>query len=174
MKQILNNYKLRKAKCRCFDFPRTPFSGYIVGYDICQIPKIETEEQRTALILFRDALSSNHDYLSFLLLWQILEIARNDPIGWINKTYRRNKSRIALSKDYYERLPLQGKSLGHYLYDDCRNAIAHIKRKPGKVKLRLDTTEDQHRIAVSTHVLEEFSRFYIHSKFKLNKNLYLT
>lgn len=167
------NYQLAKAKCRCFSFPRTPFAGYIGGYDICQIPKIETEEQKNALILFRDASSANHDYLSFLMFWQIMEIGGNDAIGWINKTYRKNRDKIILTKDYYDRLPLCGKNLGDYLYDDCRNAIAHIRRKPGKVNLKLDNPDDNLRIATSTHVLKEFARFYIVSKLQLQERLYL-
>ncbi|GAI13342.1 unnamed protein product, partial [marine sediment metagenome] len=63
---IPDNFKLRNAKCRCYSFPRVPFSGHIVGYDISCIPEIETEEQRDALVLFREASSSNNDYLAFL------------------------------------------------------------------------------------------------------------
>lgn len=171
---VPDNYQLRKAKNRCFNFHRTPFSGYIMGYDICLIPKIETTEQKNALILFRDALSSNHDYLSFLLFWQILEVGGNKPIGWIDKAYRKHKNKIRLTKDYYEKLPLRGKTLGQYLSDDCRNAIAHIRRKPGKIELKLDTPEDNQRIAIGTHIVKEYARFYIHDKLNLNKNLYLT
>lgn len=171
---IPNSLRLRNAKCRMFNFPQVPFSGYIVGYNICRIPEIENEEQREAIILFREASSVNNEYLAFLFFWQILEIGKNDPIGWINKTYRNNRNRIRLLNDEFNRLPLKGKSLGNYLYDDCRNAIAHIpRRKRGKLKLKIDTPEDNARIAISTRVVKEFARFYIKDKLNLQKSIFL-
>lgn len=170
---IPNNYHLRKAKCIMFDFPQVPFGGYNVGYDICQIPEIKTEEQKSALLLFREAFSSNHNYLSFLFYWQVLEIASSNPVCWINKTYRRNRDKIRLSDSELRRLLLGGKTLGNYFLDDCRHAIAHIKRKPGKVKLKLDTAEDNRRIALSTLIIREFARFYTKNNLKLEKSLCL-
>lgn len=171
---IPQDFKLRSAKCRVFYFPQVPFGGYSVGYDINCIPEIETEAQRDALILFREALSSNNYYLAFLFFWQVIEIGNNDAIGWINKAYRRNRNKIWLSKDDFSRLPLKGKSLGNYLYDDCRNAISHIhNRKAGKTKVKLDTPEDNFRISLSTRVIEKFARFYIEDRLKLKKRMYL-
>ena len=156
-----------------FSFPRTAPCGRMIGHEFNQIPQIETEEQKLALLLFRDALSSNHDYLAFLLFWQVLETGGNDPIGWINKTYRQNRNKMRLTEENFQNLPLNGKSLGHYLYDDCRNAIAHIRRKVGKVRLKLDTAEDNQRIALGTHIIKEFARFYIKNKLNLQKTMYL-
>jgi len=52
------------------------WTGHSVGYDINRIPEIETEEQRDALVLFREASSSNNDYLAFLFFWQVIEIGK--------------------------------------------------------------------------------------------------
>jgi len=171
---IPNNFQLRQAKCHIFSFPHVPFGGRTIGNNINRIAKIETEEQREALTLFREASSSNNEFLAFLFFWQVLEVGENEPIGWIDKTYRKNRDRLLIDKDDLDRLPLNGRSLGHYLYDDCRNAIAHIiKRKAGKIKLSLDNPADIMRIAISIRIVKEFARFYIKHQLKLQKSMYL-
>jgi hypothetical protein len=173
--RVRENYQLKQAKSCIFDLPRIPTGGCLaVGYDVCRIPAIETEEQRNALILFREAYSSNNEYLSFLFFWQILEIGRNDPIGWVDKAYRTNRDKMRLSEEDITRLPLTKKNLGYYFHDDCRNAIAHIFKRPiEKVRLKLDTPADSTRIMHSTWVVKEFARFYIVDKLKLTKRMYL-
>lgn len=172
---VREDYRLRQAKCSIFDLPRIPCCGALtVGYDICSIPEIETEAQRDALIMFREASSSNNYYLAFLFFWQILDIGSGDAIGWINKTYHSRHNKLRLSKDVSKILPLNGKKLGNYFYDDCRNAIAHIfKRRPGKVRLKLDTPANNARIIESTRVIKEFARFYIIDNLKLKRQMYL-
>jgi hypothetical protein len=172
---VPDNFQLRKAKSGFFSFPKIPYHIFMKGFDICIIPEIETEEQKAALILFREALSSNNEYLSFLFYWQILETGDNGPIEWVNNVVRKKKNynRLLVSKDEIKYLPLNGKSLGNYLYEDCRNAIAHIKRDPGKVKLKLDSLDDIKRITISTNIVMKFARFYIEDKLKLQKKLYL-
>ncbi|NQU73299.1 MAG: hypothetical protein HQ547_01135 [Candidatus Omnitrophica bacterium] len=167
-------FTLKKAKCQSFTFPRVPFGGYAIGYNISRIPKIETNEQKIALTLFREASSSNNYYLSFLFYWQILEIAKTNPIGWVNKIYKkRHQNKFYIEQRDLDILSIGTKSLGDYLNDDCRHAIAHIIRKPNKRRLRLDTLEDCTRIAVGTRVVEGFAKFYIKNKLQLNKNMYL-
>lgn len=167
------NYDIRKAKCRVFDSPHIPFNSQSLGYDICEIPEIETEEQRTALVLFREATTAYSNYLSFLFYWQVIETKNSDPIGWVNKIYRKDRSRLRISEDEITALPLRGKTLGNYLYNDCRNAIAHIKRKPGEIKLKLDTLEDNMRISISTNIVKEFANYYIWKELELSKKMYL-
>lgn len=171
---VPHDYQLRTAKCRVFSFPKVPFTGNIVGYNILKIPKIETEEQRTALILFREAFSSNNDYLAFLFFWQVLETEKGNASEWINEAYKNNRNKIHLYKEDINNLPLKGKSLGHYLYDDCRNVIGHIMRKGGgKTRLKLDTPEENIRISRSTNIIRGFAQFYIIDKLKLHKKMYL-
>jgi len=172
---IRNEYKLKNAKCRVFDIHRTPLVGYYgEGYDISKIPEIESEEQRNALILFREANSSNNMYLSFLFYWQILETGGTKAIGWVDSTYKKKFNKLRVQQDDIDKLPLAGRTLGNYFNDDCRNAIAHIKRKSkGKTSIRLDKADDNTRIAISTRVIKEFARAYIIEHLKLNKRMYL-
>ncbi len=170
---VSDNCKLRNAKSVIRDFQKIPFVGHHVGYDICTIPKIETEEQKTALILYREASSTNNDYLAFLFFWQVLGTINVDQIGWINKAYRRNRNKIRLTNDEINALPLKGKTPGGYL-KDCRDAIAHIVgRKAGKTILKLDTPEDNYKISISTRAIRAFAQFYIENKLELKKKMYL-
>jgi len=165
---------LRAARCHMFSFPRIPFGGLIVGYDITKIPLIENQEQKDALTLLREARSTNNHYLAFLFFWQILEVGKGDAIGWIDKMLRKKPHKLWVSDDEISNLPLGGKSLGKYFYDDCRCAISHLFRVKGaKRRIVIDTPEDNLRIIRSCRVLEKFAKFYIEDTLKLNKSMYL-
>lgn len=168
------NIILRKARCSMFDFHKIAFCGGSKNNEISTIPEIENNEQREALILFREAKSTNNNYLSFLFFWQILEIGNNQPIGWINKVYRKNRNKLGISEDYINKLHLRRRKLGDYFYDDFRNAIAHLFKRPeGKKRIKIDTPNDNMLISTGRIIIEEFARFFIENELKLNKNLYL-
>jgi hypothetical protein len=142
------------------------------GYDLLAIPDIETPQQRLALALHREALSSNKTWLAFLLFWQVLEVGGNgDPVGWINKMHRREV--IPVGKDDLAYLGLRGRSLGQYLLDDCRDAIAHIRRKPGRRALEVDTLGDYTRMLVSTGLISRFATHHVKEVLGLKKQLWL-
>jgi len=168
-----DKWPLSKARARVNTFRTLPFEGQHMGYNINQIPKIETEEQRIALTLYREASASNNDYLSFLFFWQIMEIAGTNAEGFVNKTHRKKPKMLAFRSQDIKSLPLEGRTLGEYLRDECRDAIAHIRRKPGKKKLDLDRIHDRAKITTSTRVVKAFSEYYIREALKLQKRLYL-
>jgi hypothetical protein len=168
------NITLRKATCSMFDFHKIAFCGGSKNNGISIIPEIENNEQREALILFREAKSTNNNYLSFLFFWQILEINFGNPIKWIDKVYRKNRNKLNISENYINNLPLQGRNLGYYFKDDFRNAISHIfKRTKGKKRIKIDTPNDNILISKGRVIIEEFARFFIENELKLKKELYL-
>lgn len=168
------NFVLRRAKCSMFGFHEIAFCGEIVNCEISRIPEIENDEQREALILFREANSVNNDYLSFLFFWQILDINRGDPISWINKVYRKNRNKLGISKENIKELSLKGKKLGDYFYDEFRNAIAHLFKRPkGKKRMKIDSPDDNILIERGRWIIKELARFYIENELKLKKHLYL-
>ena len=152
---------LQKAEPNIFVFPRIPFRGNVVGHNLTRIPWVKNEAQRIALALFREARASNNDYLSFLFFWQVLEVCGGSPEGFVDKVFRKPRARLRIDQFYLDRLPLNGRTLGHYLRDDCRDAIAHIRRKPGRKKLDLDKPDERMRLAISTRVVEAFARYCI-------------
>ncbi len=167
---------LRHARPRQFVFPRVPFSRIsrmLGGYSIEQIARITSEQQRIGLTLYREALSSNKELLSLLLNWQVLEIRHGDPVGWINKVVRKHAHDLIEVIRLLPELSLGGGSLGNYLLDDCRHAIAHIRRKPGKRALKFDDEDESRRIWYSAKVTKELARFYIRTQLNVTQRLYL-
>jgi hypothetical protein len=166
-------FPLSKAKPSAFTFPRIPFGGLKRGYNLRSIPNIKTDYQRTALTLYREANASNNNYLSFMFYWQVLETRNTDAVGYVDKTYKKKRNELMIQDHHLSSLPLNGKTLGLYLQKDCRHAIAHIRRKPGKRKLDLDKLDERTRISLSVNVVKAFAEHYINYSIGLDDSLYL-
>lgn len=165
---------LRQARPSVFTFPRIPFGGAITGYDISRLPHIETEFQRRALALFREARASNNDYLSFLFYWQVLEVrAPSEAVNFVDKSFWRNRAKLRIHQEDLAELSLNGRTLGQYLLDDCRHAIAHLRRTPGRKQLDIDDPADRRRLAHSVRVISAFAEHFIKEQLRLNKVLFL-
>jgi hypothetical protein len=165
---------LRDAKPTIFTFPRTAFGGNVVNCDLHRLPHVQTEEQRVALALYREARAANTMYLQFFFYWHVMDVgAGADPVGFINRSWRKDRNQIYLEQSTLGTLPLGGRTLGNYLLDDCRDAIAHIKRRPGRAKLDLDVREERSRLAISTGVVQAFARHYIQSRLGLTEHVFL-
>ena len=164
---------LSQVKPGVFTFPRVPFRGNVIGCDLRRLPHVRTKEQRIALALFREATASNSIYLSFLFYWQILEVGGGNPIRFVNRTLRRKPAGFHIDPSVIARLPTRSRPLGDYLSDDCRHAIAHIRRTPGKRALDLDRREERFHLAISTGVTKIFAEHYIRENLNLKDSLHL-
>jgi hypothetical protein len=164
------NISIRRVRPFTYVFPKIPFGGSTTGYDLPRtIPHIRTSEQRIALSLFREARASNNDYLSFLFLWQVLEVKGAQAVGFIDKIFRKHRHKLHLDPSYISRLPLAGRTLGSYLQENFRHAIAHIKRKPGKRPLEIDVLSERRNLAISTLVVEAFAEYFIREELSLGE-----
>jgi hypothetical protein len=161
--------RLADAEPCAYTFPKIPFGGTTIGYDLWRIPRITTEEQRQALALFREARASNSAYLSFLFCWQVMEVGGGQPEGYITRSWRRHRDSVRLDPGYIDRLRLGDRSLGYYLREDCRNAIAHITRRPGRRALELDRLDERERLAISTVVVGAFAEMFIRDRLALTE-----
>lgn len=170
----LSNAKVRRV---FFRFQKSLYYyGYTYGSDFQIIPKVENEKQRNALILYREARSTNNDYLSFLFFWQVLEIGyKGGPINWINKTWRSKQSKIKDSIKYdVEKISMGSKKIGEYLYQDCRTAIAHLYTlKKGIKSIKIDSLDDNIRFMRGRRIIQEFAQLYIKNELNLQKKLFL-
>jgi hypothetical protein len=168
---------LRRARPLIFTFPRIAFAGHIVGHDLFRLPHVQNDDQRKALALYREATAANSVYLQFLFYWQVMEVGPGADSGFVNRTWRRERQRLNLQpqeiREIEEKLALRGRSLGDYLLDDCRNAIAHIKRRPGKAKLDLDVRGVRDRLSQSTRIVREFAAHYIRTRLLLTEHVFL-
>jgi hypothetical protein len=169
---IPHNYTLQQSKCSFFVFPQIPFEGNMTGHNLSTIPDIENELQRKALILFREARSSNKVWLSFLFYWQIMEIGGGNPIQWVNNTYYKKRN-IYINQEELRQLSLGNRRIGEYFQDDCRHAIAHLRRHKGKTGLLFDVSDENLRMIVSARVVKKFAEHYIHEVLGMKNKLYL-
>jgi hypothetical protein len=108
-----------------------------------------------------------------LFYWQVLEVKGQKPEDVVDKTWRKHHTRVRLPKSDVDNLPLGGQTLGHYLLDDCRHAIAHIRRKPGRKTLDLDKPAERIRLTYSVWAIKAFAEYYIRESLGLSKHLYL-
>jgi len=164
---------LSRARSSMRSFTKIPFGGSMIGCNIDIIPKIETEEQRIALTLYREARASNNDYLSFLFFWQVLETGGTNAEGYVNKIQRKRPRKLMFVAKDIAKLKLKSRRLGEYFRDECRDAIAHIRRKSGKKKLEMDKTQERNRISTDTRIIRTIAEYYIEDHLKLNKQVYL-
>jgi hypothetical protein len=98
-------------------------------------------------------------YYKFLCHWKILKIyskkekevsgKTKKSIDWINKTIKENK--WILRDAHFEEKFLCKKTIGEYLYDECRNAIAHVMPT---YKLKPDSGASLMRVHIANSVIE--------------------
>jgi hypothetical protein len=163
---VPNDSTIHDAKPTHRTFPRIPYGGPIIGYDVYRIPRVVSEAHRIALALFREAHGSNNDYLSFLFFWQVLTVEGRQGSEVVNDAFKSARNRVRLSKDTLDSVSLgQHQSLGDYLNEDCRNAIAHIKRDAGRRATDLNERDERRRFAVGVDVIREFAAHYIRERF---------
>jgi hypothetical protein len=124
-------YLLKEAEPSVFTPPRIRFSGGGGGYDLTSIAHVETEQQRVALALFREASSSNNDYLSFLFYWQVLETGSPNPVDLDQPLERQRLTLstrvIAAFARYYIREVL-----------GLKNTLHLVQRKTGDIPVYAD------------------------------------
>lgn len=165
---------LRKARPSIRTLPRIPFAGSVLGFSVDRIVHVRTEDQRKALALFREANASNNEYLSFLFYWQVLEVGPGtQPQHYIDQVFKRQRRHLRLTAEDLANLPLGDKSMGTYLREDCRNAIAHVRGNEGRPPLDPDNLGDRVRITYGVRAIRALAQFYISDKLGLRDPLYL-
>lgn len=162
---------LRNARPSMYSLPRIPYEGGLLAGKLSRLPDIATEEQRVALGLMREARATNNQFLAFLFFWRVLEIAPRDAAGQANRVFR--KAAHGVDPAWVEQLPLAGRSLGNYLYDDCRNAVAHLFPNRGTARIDVDRPSDRVRFEYSLRVVEALAEAHIETDLGLDKKRFL-
>ena len=121
------------------ELPRkTPLSRFsrqsrslLVGFDGTAIPP--SQEAEIALSLLAEARMSQLPFYEFLCYWKILEIrypgrTTAGAEEWLNEALAQKRN-IFVAESIRE-MQAQGRNIGKYFGNKCRNAIAHIERPP--------------------------------------------
>jgi hypothetical protein len=100
---------------------------------------------------------------------------RDEPASnFIDYVYENRRAELGYAPRDVSDLDLGGSTLGNYLHEDCRNAIAHITRNdPTRTAIDFDDLRDHARVARITRIAESLAKVYIRDKLKLVGRLYL-
>ena len=165
---------LRSARCGIYMPPLiASHTSAIRGFGIGSLPKIENDEQLAALQIWREASASCNALLAIILYWQVLETGGTQASAWVTKRSRAGVLRADVQRHIAE-IESMGQKIGSYLENNCRHAIAHLRRRAGQPVLKLDSAAESSRIRTAAHILKEFARDYIRNHLKLNQKLWLT
>lgn len=151
--------RLSQARPSIRMFRTIPFGGNFVNNSPSIIPAVDTEQQRLALGLFREARASNNDYFAFLFYWHVIETGYEKGAKVVDRIYAANGPKLA--RDDIARLSLGGRSLGEHLQENVRNAIAHIKRWSGRKPLELNNLEQRNEMTAAARVARRIAEAYI-------------
>jgi len=139
--------------------------------NISSVPDVTNDTQRLALSLWNEARDSNSPFLGFINYWKILELSPHEKKlkgkpherakRWVNNV---SPHRVYIGKEMENILAKEKIDIGTFLYDRCRNAIAHVTRKPG---LNPSNVEDRFKINIARRVAENMARYYIREELGL-------
>jgi len=138
------------------------------------LPAPETPEHETALGLYREAMGYGSEFYRFLCLWNILSIpgrSAPDVIRWINDTFQRAPGNLTSLQEAREKHRQHG-SLGSYLNEECRDAVAHVTRNlPTKTPLDPNSWDDLHRISEAGGFLMDLVKVYVTEDLRLTNRM---
>lgn len=131
------------------------------------LPPVTNEAQEIALGLYNEALATDSVFFKTINFWKILCVPRtpqdrvkeNKVIKWINN----NVSKIYQS-ELFKELIKNEKDIGNYIYNEYRNALHHIERKPTLSPTKLN---DRTKVAIISWPMRELATMYIEEELQL-------
>ncbi len=138
------------------------------------LPDVQNDVPRVALGLLNEALQATSPFFRFINYWKILGLPRlgkrhgDADERAIARVDRAPSERVPELGDLRNSLKQRGihATLGNYLYEECRNAIAHITRPPALSPSKLLHRD---RILEAECVAEHLARFYIRTELGLGR-----
>lgn len=110
-------------------------------------------ELRTALGLYREALSAGSPFYRFLAFWNVLDVTFRGNDG-ARDAFLRSAGPRSHSNPHTAR-----GDVADYLRDDSRNAVAHIvRRDPSLTSIDPDTPIDRERLELDAYWLHDLAR----------------
>lgn len=143
----------------------------IYGVDISSIPEVKNDVQIDALSLWNEAEISTSPFLGFINYWKIVELfphgtkPKGSPeeraIDWVDNV---NTNKIINLDKLKKAIAGKEITVGKFLYNECRNAIAHITRKP---TLKPSKVEDHKKISLPKQVMRALAKYYMETQLGL-------
>lgn len=140
--------------------------GHIPHLDIYK-QLVSEEKRKLALGLYREGVSSNSDFYSYLSFFKIINIGYHkgpDQISWIN----RNIQHVSDRRGVRHSLANQGvKDVGEHLYKSGRCALAHASLGSGHDIASPNNFDDNTRIGMELPLIKELAKFYMTNELKI-------
>jgi hypothetical protein len=136
--------------------------------EVSDIPIPSTDEERAAIAFYREGISLDNPFYGFLSLFKVIGALL--PNGkrreaWISDALERLNDHRA--KERREELRSQGVDVSTYLWDECRNAIAHAERDP---YVNPDEVDDHFRLSRDLPLLRNLAELAIEEKSSLKRS----
>lgn len=126
------------------------------------LPKVDTDEDRAALALYREGISLANPFYSFLSLYKTISVVfpkGKQRAKWIDDTLGNlDDSRAKTRRD---ELVATGVDVGQYIWDEGRNAIAHAEKKP---YVNPDDVDDHFRLYQDIPLLKNLAELAIEQR----------
>jgi hypothetical protein len=127
------------------------------------------DEQKLALGIYKEGISSNSIFYKFLSFFKIINIRNgsgSDQEDWINN----NITKLKNSKYQLEKLKdNEISNIGKYLYVSGRCAIAHANTQP---VADANTFQDIQRISSDTFIIKELAEIFIKEELNVKDNVF--
>lgn len=133
------------------------------------LPVPEDENARAALAFFREGMSLDNPFYSFLSFYKAFTVAVPDGPkrgAWMNE--HRDSLNVKDAKDRLDELESEGVEVGDYIYEQCRHAIAHADREPF---VNPDDTDDHYRLAKDLPLMRNYARVAIEESFGIKNTM---
>lgn len=131
------------------------------------LPAPTNESARTALAFYREGISLDNPFYSFLSLYKAFSVAIPNGRardGWM--TAKRDALEDKKACERVAEIEESGGQVGSYLYEKCRHAIAHADREP---YVNPDNTDDHFRVTKDIPLMRNFAELAIEESFGIKR-----
>lgn len=127
--------------------------------EVSDLPTPSTDQERAAIAFYREGISLDNPFYAFLSLFKV--IGALVPKGkrreaWITDASERLDDHRA--KERRDELKSKGTNVSAYLWDECRNAIAHAERDP---YVNPDEVDDHFRLSRDLPLLRNLAELAV-------------
>jgi len=136
-----------------------------------RIPNVSNDTQRFALRLWNEAEISASPFLAFINYWSIVELStekgeshKSRAIKWINNLSSNEILGLSELKKNLKDKYNSGDAVGWFLYNEGRNAIAHVTRSKHLKRFDIESYE---KISELNRVMKAIAKYYIVNELKL-------
>ncbi len=133
------------------------------------LPSPPDDRARTALAFYREGVSLDNPFYSFLSFYKAFSVAVSEPRSrgpWI--LGKRGEITRGQAKERLDELEREGEVVGDYLYQAARNAIAHADREPF---VNPDDADDNFRLSRDAPLMRAFAELAIEERFGVKRKM---